>query len=77
MSFASVNGVVRIDRDVRPVFLVGAEGGGLVNAYPRVTSGWTGNQFGDVYVGGMMDRYPAGTWIAPQGVACAAIVRTC
>ncbi|HSK09062.1 MAG TPA: OmpA family protein [Vicinamibacterales bacterium] len=53
--FAAVHGVVRIDRDVRPIFLVGAEGGGLVNSYPNVTSGWTGNQFGDVYVGGKVN----------------------
>jgi hypothetical protein len=51
--FASVRSVVRIDRDARPIFFdVGAdEGGGLVNDYPFVRQGWSGNQFGDIYAG--------------------------
>ncbi|MBI2220848.1 MAG: OmpA family protein [Acidobacteria bacterium] len=55
--FASVRSVVRIDRDTRPIFFdVGAdEGGGLVNEYPFVTRGWSGNQFGDVWVGGKVN----------------------
>jgi outer membrane protein OmpA-like peptidoglycan-associated protein len=55
--FASVRGVVRIDRDSRPIFFdVGAdEGGGLVNEYPFVRQGWSGNQFGDLWLGGKVN----------------------
>jgi outer membrane protein OmpA-like peptidoglycan-associated protein len=49
--FASVGSVVRIARRVRPLFLDGTQGGGLVNEYPRVNDGWSGNQFGDIRVG--------------------------
>ena len=43
--------VNRIDRDVRPLFTPDPEAGGLVNEYPFVSEGWTGNQLGDFYVG--------------------------
>jgi outer membrane protein OmpA-like peptidoglycan-associated protein len=55
--FASVRGVVRIDRDARPIFfdVEADEGGGLVNEYPFVTRGWSGNQFGDIWLGGKVN----------------------
>jgi outer membrane protein OmpA-like peptidoglycan-associated protein len=45
--------VRRIDRDVRPIFLPGnPRVGGLVNEYPFVSGGWSGNQLGDLWLGG-------------------------
>ncbi|MGH9331778.1 MAG: OmpA family protein [Vicinamibacterales bacterium] len=52
--FGAVRAVTRIDRDVRPLFLdpgTADEGGGLVNEYPFVREGWSGNDVGDLYVG--------------------------
>jgi outer membrane protein OmpA-like peptidoglycan-associated protein len=43
--------VRRIDRDVRPVFTSNASAGGLVNDYPFVRQGWSGNQLGDLWLG--------------------------
>ncbi len=50
--------VRRIDRDVRPLFLPtvgptagGIRGAGVVNEYPFVASGWSGNQLGDLWLG--------------------------
>ena len=53
--FAAVNLVRRIDRDVRPIFTSNPESGGLVNEYPFVNDGWSGNQFGDIWVGGKVN----------------------
>jgi len=41
----------RIDRDVRPVFTSNPQAGGLVNEYPFVRQGWSGNQLGDLWLG--------------------------
>jgi outer membrane protein OmpA-like peptidoglycan-associated protein len=42
----------RIDRDVRPLFLVNnGTFGGVIDRYPRVTQYWTGDNVGDFYVG--------------------------
>ena len=49
--FGAITAVNRIDRDFRPVFFT-PEAGGVVNEYPFVREGWTGNQFGDLWVGG-------------------------
>jgi outer membrane protein OmpA-like peptidoglycan-associated protein len=52
--FGAVTAVTRIDRDARPLFFptVGAvNGGGVLNEYPFVNDGWSGSQFGDVWVG--------------------------
>ena len=49
--FGSWQVVRRIDRDVRPIFTSEAESGGLVNEYPFVNEGWSGNQLGDLWVG--------------------------
>ena len=54
--FGSVRMLTRIDRDIRPVFTPGdargvARFGGLLNDYPLVTDGFSGNQFGDVIAG--------------------------
>jgi outer membrane protein OmpA-like peptidoglycan-associated protein len=51
--FTAVEAVRRIDRDSRPIFFdTGTdEGGGVVNEYPFVTRAWSGNDFGDIWVG--------------------------
>ena len=49
--FGAVDVVRRIDRDVRPLFASDPQAGGLVNDYPFVSDGWSGNQFGDVWLG--------------------------
>jgi len=41
----------RIDRDLRPIFTSDSSVGGIIDRYPRVNSGWTGNKVGDFYVG--------------------------
>src|SRR3954469_10112302 len=48
--------VRRIDRDVRPLF-VSTEpiAGGLVNEHPFVRQGWSGNQLGDLWIGGKIN----------------------
>src|SRR3954451_10189754 len=41
----------RIDRDLRPIFGSDSKTGGIIDRYPRVNQGWTGNNVGDFYVG--------------------------
>jgi outer membrane protein OmpA-like peptidoglycan-associated protein len=41
----------RIDRDIRPLFINDARVGGVLDRYPGVTTGWTGNNVGDFYLG--------------------------
>ena len=48
----------RIDRDVRPLFLVdNPTFGGIVDRYPRVTQQWTGDNVGDLYVGAKVNLW--------------------
>ncbi len=50
--FGAFTVINRIDRDVRPLFLASQpKAGGLVNEYPFVNDGWTGNNVGDLWVG--------------------------
>ena len=55
--FGSFTTVTRIDRDTRPLFFTSppgapaGAGGGVVNEYPLVTQGWSGNKMGDLRVG--------------------------
>jgi outer membrane protein OmpA-like peptidoglycan-associated protein len=62
--FGAVTAVNRIDRDLRPLFgdsgADSRDAAGVVNEYPFVRDGWTGNQFGDVWIGGkfnVMSQY--------------------
>src|SRR5829696_4617259 len=59
--FGSFTVVNRIDRDVRPLFLATASGaaveanrlvGGFVPQNPNARSGWSGNNVGDLWLGG-------------------------
>jgi outer membrane protein OmpA-like peptidoglycan-associated protein len=50
--FGSVTAVTRIDRDLRPLFNpLLPNFGGVVNDYPFVNDGWSGNQIGDIWLG--------------------------
>ena len=49
--FGALDVVRRIDRDVRPLFTSDPQAGGLVNEYPFVRDGWSGNQIGDLWLG--------------------------
>ena len=45
--------MTRIDRDLRPLFTPGSvEEGGLINDRPFVNETWTGNDLGDLFLGG-------------------------
>jgi outer membrane protein OmpA-like peptidoglycan-associated protein len=49
-----VRAVVRLDRDIRPLFQAVTpeqKFGGAVVDYPENRQGWSGNQFGDIYLG--------------------------
>jgi outer membrane protein OmpA-like peptidoglycan-associated protein len=54
--FGALRIVTRIDRDLRPLFTPGSveevEEGGLINDRPFVTETWTGNDLGDLFLGG-------------------------
>ncbi len=50
--FGNFTPVTRIDRDVRPLFSPQLpSAGGVVNEYPFVNDGWSGNQIGDLWLG--------------------------
>jgi outer membrane protein OmpA-like peptidoglycan-associated protein len=50
--FGNFTAVTRIDRDLRPLFNpLLPEFGGVVNEYPFVNTGWTGNHIGDLWLG--------------------------
>ena len=50
--FGNFNPVTRIDRDLRPLFdTLLPTAGGVVNEYPFVNDGWSGNQIGDLWLG--------------------------
>ena len=41
----------RIDRDLRPLFSSDPDNGGIVDRYPRMNRGWSGDNVGDFYLG--------------------------
>ena len=48
--------MTRIDRDIRPLFVpTNVENGGVLNGYPFVREPWTGNDMGDLIVGGKVN----------------------
>ncbi|HEY6508873.1 MAG TPA: hypothetical protein VIY56_12725, partial [Vicinamibacterales bacterium] len=73
--FGSWTLVRRIDRDVRPIFRpTNTQVGGLVNQYPFVSGGWSGNQLGDLWLGGkfnLMSEYQQ----KPMALAVRAMVK--
>src|SRR5688572_5639744 len=55
--FGAMRVITRIDRDATPLLFAGPnnEAGGLVNEYPTVHESWSGNAFGDLFVGGKLN----------------------
>jgi hypothetical protein len=54
--FGAFTTVTRIDRDLRPLFSpLLPRAGGVVNEYPFVNDGWSGNQVGDLWLGGKLN----------------------
>ncbi len=54
--FGAVRFITRIDRDTRPIFGLGGDRfGGVDNNYPFVRQGWSGNDFGDTFLGGKVN----------------------
>ena len=49
--FGSLIVDTRIDRDLRPLFGVEPDFGGIIDRYPRVNQHWTGDNIGDLYLG--------------------------
>jgi hypothetical protein len=49
--FASFLFDTRVDRDLRPIFIPDSATGGIVDRYPGVNSGWSGDNVGDFYLG--------------------------
>lgn len=50
--FASFLVDTRVDRDLRPLFSAADRRvGGVLDRYPRIASGWSGDNVGDLYVG--------------------------
>ena len=51
--FGSFSVINRIDRDLRPLYIPtgGSGAGGVVNDYPFINDGWSGNQVGDLRIG--------------------------
>ena len=49
--FGSLLFDTRVDRDLRPLFSTDSKAGGIVDRYPRITRGWSGDNVGDFYLG--------------------------
>jgi hypothetical protein len=47
----------RIDRDVRPIFVPDGSFGGVIDRYPRVNQGWTGDNVGDFFLGAKLNLW--------------------
>ena len=64
----------RIDRDLRPLFTADQKSGGIVDRYPGVTRGWSGDNIGDLYLGAKV-----GVWSEsrqnPAAIAIRGIVK--
>ena len=55
--FGALRVITRVDRDTVPLLFAGPndEAGGLVNEYPTVRDTWTGNELGDLFLGGKVN----------------------
>ena len=45
----------RVDRDVRPIFVNDPAFGGVIDRYPNVNQGWTGDNLGDLFLGAKLN----------------------
>jgi peptidoglycan-associated lipoprotein len=70
--FGSLLVDTRIARNLKPVFITDPSTGGVVAAYPQVNQNWTGDNFGDFYVGAKVNLWsqasPKPTAIAVRGI---------
>ena len=64
----------RVDRDLRPIFVNDSKVGGIVDRYPRINSGWSGNQVGDLYIGAKVNLLSESRQ-APMALAVRGIVK--
>jgi len=64
----------RVDRDIRPIFIGDQRVGGVVDRYPLVNRGWTGDNVGDLYLGGKVNLWSQGRG-HPLALAVRAIVK--
>src|SRR5439155_3062636 len=55
--FGSLIFDTRIDRDLVPRFVADPSFGGIVDRYPRVTTNWTGDNLGDLYIGAKVNLW--------------------
>jgi len=64
----------RIDRDLRPIFTSDQAAGGIVDRYPRIRSGWSGDNVGDLNVGAKVSLLPR-TNLHPIALAVRGVVK--
>jgi len=72
--FGSVLFDTRIDRDLRPIFINDPKIGGIVSRNPRVNQYWTGDNFGDIYLGAKYNLWSEAQQ-KPAALAVRAIVK--
>jgi outer membrane protein OmpA-like peptidoglycan-associated protein len=64
----------RVDRDLRPLFISDSAIGGVVDRYPGVTNGWSGDNVGDLFLGAKFNIWSEGRQ-NPAAVAVRAVVK--
>jgi outer membrane protein OmpA-like peptidoglycan-associated protein len=64
----------RIDRDVRPLFVNDRTFGGVIDRYPGVKQGWTGDNLGDFYIGAKYNIWSESR-LNPAALAVRAILK--
>jgi peptidoglycan-associated lipoprotein len=72
--FGAMDLVRRIDRDLRPLFIDNPDVGGAVHVAPFMTTTWSGNQVGDLYLGAKVNLLSE-EHQAPASVALRGIVK--
>ncbi len=72
--FASFLFVTRVDRDLRPIFNSDTNVGGIVDRCPRIRSGWSGNNVGDLNVGAKVSLLPR-TSLHPVALAVRGVMK--
>jgi hypothetical protein len=72
--FGSLLVDTRIARNLKPVFITDPSTGGVVAAYPQVNQNWTGDNFGDFYIGAKVNLWSQAT-PKPAAMAVRVIVK--
>src|SRR5262245_16272604 len=74
--FGAWSVIRRIDRDVRPIFVpTQPKAGGVVNDYPFVHEGWSGNELGDFWVGTKINLLTEYNHQAPVALAVRGMIK--